>query len=288
MELTWGSITSQEQWYTVEQRLFTYNEDEQIENRINKEQAELILKPKFIPLYTFMLHEWFSLIEATLFWFIDFFLSNNDRFYCTNEQLAEMLNVSENTISTAIKSLKDRWLLEISYKMRGWWGKIRFIHLATPKNCEYDTQNLGVATPKKHSNIYNKYIDNNIIYKFDDFWSDYPHARKWKKADSEKYFLKQNPQDVKKQVAILKWRIESWIVDSQYIPACERWIRDFTPLSDTIIKQDIKQILKRHLKADWDKNKRFEKLKQDFPDVDFNEMLKEINRDKWLIKMSFN
>lgn len=123
---------------------------------------------------------------------------------------------------------------------------------------------------------------------FEKFWKVFPHARKWKKWDSLKYFLKQDPYQVLKQVAILNWRIESWIQDKKYIPACERWIRDFTPIWDTILKQDIKQIVKRHLKAEWDKHERFEKLKQDFPDVDFNELAKEVSRDRGLIKMNFN
>jgi hypothetical protein len=70
--------------------------------------AELVLKPKFIPLYPKLLQNGYGLMESVLLGFIDFFLSNNDRFYCTNEQLAELFNCSPQTISTAIKSLEDR------------------------------------------------------------------------------------------------------------------------------------------------------------------------------------
>jgi hypothetical protein len=47
-------------------------------------------------------------MEALLFGFIEFFLSNNDRFFCTNEQLAELFNCNEKTISTAMKNLEAR------------------------------------------------------------------------------------------------------------------------------------------------------------------------------------
>ena len=119
---------SQNYWdYQVENMLFTYDENERQENMINKNNANLVLNPKFIPFYPNMLSSGYSYLECILFWFIDFFLSNNDRFYCTNEQLGEMLWASEKTISIAIKKLKDNWLLNIAYKIKAWGWKIRFI-----------------------------------------------------------------------------------------------------------------------------------------------------------------
>jgi hypothetical protein len=47
-------------------------------------------------------------MEALLFGIIEFFLSNNDKFYCTNEQLAELFSCNEKTISTAMKNLESR------------------------------------------------------------------------------------------------------------------------------------------------------------------------------------
>jgi hypothetical protein len=70
--------------------------------------AELVLKPKFIPLYPKLLQNGYGLMESVLLGFIDFFLGSNDRFYCTNEQLDELFNCSTKTISNAIKSLESR------------------------------------------------------------------------------------------------------------------------------------------------------------------------------------
>ncbi len=90
----------------MEQMLFTYSEDEREEQRLNKLNADLVLNPQFIPVNPRMLQR-YSLLEATLFGFMSFFLANNEKFYCTNEQLATMLNTSEKTISLAIKKLSE-------------------------------------------------------------------------------------------------------------------------------------------------------------------------------------
>ena len=106
MEVTDGYVTSANDDYTVEQKLFTYSEEEREENSLNKLNADLILKPEFLTVDYAMLHSGFSMLETALYGFIKFFLTNNERFYCTNEQLAEMLCASENTISNAISKLK--------------------------------------------------------------------------------------------------------------------------------------------------------------------------------------
>ena len=281
METTWGSITSQEQWYTVEHTLFTYSEDEIEENRINRMNANLILNPQFIPVYPEMIREWYSYLECIIYWFIKFFLHNNDKFYCSNEQLWEMLWVSDKTISIAVKKLKDNWLIDITYKIKANGGKVRFI-----KNVISDFTKMYSPTLQKCKGIENKIIENKIIYySFQDFRKDYPHARKWKKADSEKYFLTQNAEDVKKQVAILKRKIKAWLQDAQYIPACERRIRDFTPISEDVLKQDLMRICKWHLNCGGDIKQRAIELKQTFGEEKINEIVKAIQQKPTL---SFN
>lgn len=277
MEKTEGSITSQEEGVNVEQMLFTYSEDEKEEQRINKMNADLILKPQFLTVDYAMLHSGYSWIETALYGFIKFFLTNNEKFYCTNEQLAEMLCVSENTVITAISKLKNDWLINLTYRIKAGGWKIRFVRLTksespTPKICGSNTQNLW--------GIYNKKIENKKIniYTFQDFWKDYPHARKGKKKESEQYFTKQNPEAVMKQVAILKRKIKAWLQDGQYIPACERWIRDFTELNEDVIKQDLVRICRRHLNADWDIKQRALELKQTFWDETINEVVKSLQK----------
>jgi hypothetical protein len=80
--------------------------------------------------------------------------------YCTNEQLSELFEISENTVWNSIAKLEWAWLIKTHYKIRAWWWKIRFISLThknyvstTHKNCVSETQNL--------CNIYNNIIYNN-------------------------------------------------------------------------------------------------------------------------------
>ena len=159
MDKTEWTITESYWDYKVGNTLFTYDENEQEQNKINKNNAELVLTPKFIPLYPQLLQNWFSLIEAALFWFIDFFLDNTkNRFYCTNEQLAQLLNCSEHTISTAIKNLEKNGVIVLHKKIRAGGWVIRFItkwNLENAKIAFWEMWNLHW--------IYNKKIENKKI-----------------------------------------------------------------------------------------------------------------------------
>lgn len=174
MERTSGSITDQNDWFVAQNMMFTYSEEEQEENRIAKNNAALVLKPKFIPVYPELLHHGFSLIEATIFGFIDFFLSNNERFYCTNEQIAKLLDIGERSVSWAISHLEAEGLIKTKYRIKAWWGKIRFIEkpnlaTSTSKNCYlYKQDSLD---------IYNKIIDNKISISNDIDNISYPQEK---------------------------------------------------------------------------------------------------------------
>lgn len=150
------TITSESNWGIREDYLFTYDEEEKQQNEVNRNNANLILNPKFIPVSPIMIRWGYSYLEAILYWFIDFFLCYNDRFYCTNEQLWEMLWVSEKTISLAIKKLIDDWLIEVSYKIKSGGWKIRFL-----KNVNSDFTKMYSQTLQKGKGIYNNIIDNN-------------------------------------------------------------------------------------------------------------------------------
>lgn len=141
--------------WTKEEFLFTYSESEKQENEINKNNAELVLNPKFIPLYPKLLQNGYGLVESILLGFIDFFIGNGNKFYCTNEQLAKLLNCSEKTISTAMKSLESRGDIVFNKKMRAWWWTVRFVTLGNV--------NFTLWEMKKVHWIKNKIIENNKI-----------------------------------------------------------------------------------------------------------------------------
>lgn len=318
MQKTNWNITQDFWEYKIETALFTYDENERQEHLIDKMNAEIVLNPQFIPLNPRMLQEWYSFVEASIFWFLQFFLTNNEKFYCTNEQIGRMLNVNEKTISLAINKLKEKWLIDLTYKMRGGGWKIRFIHLAKLPKVIHDITKSNVATLPKHTNIENNIIENkNIIYSenqkqensqeqpqvnnnsfpkqdimddahhsgcdltnynFDTFWKEFPHARKGKKKESEQYFNKQDAELVKKQVGILNFKINAWLQDAQFIPACERRIRDFTPISDVVLKQELLKIARWHLNAWGDIKARAKQLKETFGEDAINEAVKTIQQ----------
>lgn len=129
-------------------------------------------------------------------------------------------------------------------------------------------------------------IKENKESKFELFWKEFPHARKWKKGDSLKYFKQQDADSVMKQVYILKRKIRAWLQDPKYIPACERWIRDFTEISEDVINQDLYRIAKWHLNSGWDIKQRATELKQTFGEEKINEIVKAIQQKR--ITLSLN
>lgn len=198
--------------------------------------------------------------------------------YCraTNEYLWELLDADKRTISRNIAALQEIWLINLIRDEQ--WRR----------NITLDKNVLGVGQKCPRGVDKNVYHNNTIEYynetkenkkeKFEEFWKQYPHARKWKKKESEEYFSKQNPEAVMKQVAILKRKIKAWLQDAQYVPACERWIRDFTELNEDVIKQDLVRICRRHLNADWDIKQRALELKQTFWDETINEVVKSLQK----------
>lgn len=198
-----------------------------------------------------------------------------EKWYCraTNEYLWELLNASKITISKNISILVEKWFIFIEVN-QNYQRKLTLV-----KNDKGDSQKwLGGDSQKWQDNITSNNITNEKEYSFQDFRTEYPHARKWKKAESKKYYDKLDSDEVMKQVHILKRKIKAWLQDWQYIPACERWIRDFTPLNEDVVKQDLVKICKRHLNCGWDMKQRATELKQTFGEQEINEIVKAIQQ----------
>ena len=150
MDKTEWTITENYWDYSVENTLFTYDENEIEQNKINKNNAWLLFTPKFIPFYPKLLELWLSINESLVFWFIDFYLQNSsDKFYFTNEQIWKLFWFWEQNTSNIIKRLKDKWLIETKYRLKANWWKIRFI------------QKLYSDYNKNYSQSITKVIDNN-------------------------------------------------------------------------------------------------------------------------------
>lgn len=87
-----------------------------------------MLIPKFIPMPIEALKQGYWLVEACIIGYLDFYQRNED-FYCTNEELAELLCLSEATIKRALKTLLEDWIVEYSKTMKEWGWQLRKIEL---------------------------------------------------------------------------------------------------------------------------------------------------------------
>ena len=200
-----------------------------------------------------------------------------EKWFCraTNEYIWELLNADQRTIRRNVSELETKWYITTEIETNN-KRKITLDKnvLGVGQKCPG-----GVGQKCPHNNII---YNNTIEYTFSDFWKDYPHARKWKKWESERYFKEQPCDEVKKQVSIMKWKLKAWLIESKYIPACERWIRDFTPINDDVINQDLVKICRRHLNAWGDMKERSLELKQTFWEERIDSIVKAIQQKNTL------
>jgi len=223
-----------------------YDEDKEQENKINKENAKLLFTPKFIPFYPHLIKLWLWLAECLVYGFIDFYLqSPESRFYFTNEQIGGVFWLWEQHISNCIKSLKDKDIIKCEYKVRSNGWKIRFIQLKQKLYSDYNNNYTQSITKVIDNNnkINNNKINNIAIYDFEMFWKSYPHARKWKKEEAKKYFMQNDSKEVDAEVKLLLRKVELWLQDTQYIPACNLWIRDFVSTNATVKEMYLKNFV---------------------------------------------
>lgn len=175
-------------------------------------------------------------------------------------------------------SASERWKM--------WWRpKKEFSSNEKPKKAnESKTKQMKAKQSEEEEEVEEeiKEIKEN---EFELFWKEFPHARKWKKQEAKKFFNKQDSKQVMDEIKLLNWKVQLWIQDWKYIPACERWIRDFTPTSEFIKKQDMEKIIEKHMWME-DKKERYTQLKTDFWEEYMNELVKEYN-DRKKIQLSF-
>ena len=140
--------------------LLTYNEEERQQNEIDRENAKLVFSPKFIPQYPALLEKGLTLTECAIFGFIDFYKANGtNRFYFTNEQIAQIINCNPDTVSRAISSLEKQGLIKTSRKVKSGGGQIRFV---TDISYKSDSTISTSQTRQKLQTNENKINDNKI------------------------------------------------------------------------------------------------------------------------------
>ena len=140
-----------------EKNLFTYDEGERLNNERNKNNAELLFKPKFAPLY-FELLGTIDITTASIYGFISFFLTQaGSRFYFTNAQISDLFQISQSKVSQSIGKLVDNGMIFVTYKLKEGGGQIRYVQLIesvspTVKIYKSDYHNLTGNNNKQHHN----------------------------------------------------------------------------------------------------------------------------------------
>lgn len=85
-----------------------------------------------------------------------------DRFYFSNEHLAEILNSSERSISRAISELTKKALIGVDYEIKAGGGKVRFIRSLIQIQLEGLATSGESDSPKVASRIYKEVKDNKL------------------------------------------------------------------------------------------------------------------------------
>jgi len=145
----------------IKEMLCTYDEGERQQNEINRENAKRVFTPKFIPFYPALFKTGLTATEILIFGFLDFYLSNGTgRFYFTNEQIANVVFCSPDTVSRTISKLEKLAMIKTSRKVKSGGGQIRFIDLA--KNYKSDLRISTSLSCEKLQTNKNKIKDNKI------------------------------------------------------------------------------------------------------------------------------
>jgi len=167
--------THEEDGMSVTDILQPYSEEERQENLINKENAEAIFSPEFIPFYTDIKKEFgLSYAETIIYGFIRYYMwlkKVKGRFYFTNQHIAEMLDCSSNLVNIAINKLSQLKLIEKSHKIKAGGGTIRFVtKVRTSETLYYEYQKSDTHSIRNliaNNNKINKNKINNNIYTSD-------------------------------------------------------------------------------------------------------------------------
>lgn len=137
--------------------------DNYIQER-TENNAGLIYKADFYPIYTQRLGKWLAAEELIILSFVYYWTKNWNYIYATNDDLAELAWVKVRTINKLVKRLSDLWYIEIVSKaivgmgtdrrMKYVWKIDGSAKNARPVECASEAESYGSAKnarPKKGS-----------------------------------------------------------------------------------------------------------------------------------------
>lgn len=163
MEKTNWSITSDYMWWTKEEFLFTYSEEEKLQNEINKNNAWLIFYADFYPRYNSLLKLDTTLEEDIILSFLYYWTKNWKYIYVKNEDLALLIKSSTPTVTRIIKNLVDKWYIDMKMKRIVWAWTDRKLRLEPTKIILISQTNQIDESDKSNWWVIKEYIKKNKI-----------------------------------------------------------------------------------------------------------------------------
>lgn len=161
MEKTNWSITSEYLWWTKEEFLFTYSEEEKLQNEVNKNNAWLIFYADFYPRYNSLLMLDTTLEEDIILSFLYYWTKNWKYIYVKNEDLALLIKSSIPTVSRIIKNLVDKWYIDMKMKKIIWAWTDRKLRLNPTKIILISQTNQFDLSDKSKWLVIKEYIEKN-------------------------------------------------------------------------------------------------------------------------------
>ena len=161
MEKTWWSITSEYMGWKREQFLFTYDESEMQQNEVNKNNAGLIFYADYYPRYNSLLNLDTTLEEDIILSFLYYWTKNWKYIYVKNEDLALLIKWSVATATRVVKSLVDKWYIDMKIKRIVWAWTDRKLRLDPTKIILISQTNQIEESDKSNWGVIKEYIKKN-------------------------------------------------------------------------------------------------------------------------------
>lgn len=157
------SITSQYWDWTREDFLFTYSEEEKQENAVNKNNAWLIFYADYYPRYNSLLRLDTTLEEDVVISFLYYWTKSWKYIYVKNEDLALLIKWSVATATRVVKSLVDKWYVDMKIKRIVWVWTDRKLRLNPTKLILISQINQNDVSDTSNWWVIKEYIENNKI-----------------------------------------------------------------------------------------------------------------------------
>ena len=107
--------------WTKEEFLFTYDESERQQNEVNKNNAWLVHRADFYPIYTQFLYLDVNATELMLISYLYYWTKNWGWIYTKNEDLAFIVKASVSTVTRTLKELVKKWYINVDEKKLRMW-----------------------------------------------------------------------------------------------------------------------------------------------------------------------